>query len=66
LRSGLTTPQETVFVTIGLGALLFYLVDRPSTLQVDILTIRHFINLAETMPLRVEEVIRYEGWHTYY
>jgi transposase len=30
------------------------------------LTIRHFINLAETMPHRVEEVILYEGWHTSY
>lgn len=28
------------------------------------LTIRHFVNLAETMPHRVEEVILYEGWHT--
>jgi hypothetical protein len=30
------------------------------------LTIRHLINLAETMSHRVEEVIRYEGWHTCY
>lgn len=28
------------------------------------LTIHHFINLAETIPHRVEEVIKYEGWHT--
>jgi hypothetical protein len=30
------------------------------------LTIRHFINLAETMPHRIEEVILYEGWPTSY
>lgn len=30
------------------------------------LTIHHFVNLAETMPHRVEEVIKYEGWHTSY
>lgn len=30
------------------------------------LKISHFINLTETMPHRVEEVIRYEGWHTSY
>lgn len=30
------------------------------------LTIRHFVNLAETMPHCVEEVIRHEGWHTSY
>ena len=30
------------------------------------LTVRHFVNLAETMPHRIEEVIKYEGWHTSY
>lgn len=30
------------------------------------LTVHHFVNLAETMPHRVEEVIKYEGWHTSY
>ncbi|KAJ5188811.1 hypothetical protein N7491_005132 [Penicillium cf. griseofulvum] len=30
------------------------------------LTVHYFVNLAETMPHRVEEVIKYEGWHTSY
>ena len=28
------------------------------------LTIHHSVNLAETIPHRVEEAIKYEGWHT--
>lgn len=30
----------------------------------EILTVHHFVNLAEAMSHRVEEVIKYEEWHT--